>query len=275
MLANSSMRVQVMKYFRLGSLLLGFAGVASIAQAGITASLGTPTCSYTNFSFQNTGCADPSGNLVAANLPADANGFQGVTFYLSGTDGNGFFQSTPGALTDIEPSTTGGTCLNNLCVTTIKFGVSGVSTGNGSLLSGSTIGLLGIFNLGIDTSQGGNGSFSGNGEAPYTLAFDLVDNSTDVFGGPVTLSGTNAASNQVFQNAVTGVTINAGDTLTLTETLTVNWFVSSPSGGLIVSIPQGSFDFDGSESPEPSTFVLFGAALAGLVAFRFRKPKQV
>ena len=89
------------------------------------------------------------------------------------------------------------------------------------------------------------------------------------------MSGTNAASNQVFQNAVTGVTINAGDTLTLTETLTVNWFVSSPSGGLIVSIPQGSFDFDGSESPEPSTFVLFGAALAGLVAFRFRKPKQV
>ena len=254
-------------------LLFGFVS-ASMAQAGITASLGNATCSYTNLSFQNVGCANAGGNLVAANLPADANGFQGVTFSLNGTDGNGSSQNTPGALTDIEPSTSGGTCLSNLCVTTITFGVSGASTGTGSLLSGSTIGLLGIFNLGIDTSQGGNGSFSGDGEAPYTLSFDLVDNSTDVFGGPVTLSGTNAASNLAFQNAVTGVTINAGDNLILTETLTVNWFISSPSGGLIVGIPPGSLDFDGSESPEPSTFVLFGSALAGLVVFHFRKRRR-
>jgi hypothetical protein len=253
---------------------LGFAGVASTAHASLTASTSNPTCSYTNFSGQKTTCA--STNLVAANLPADANGFQGVTFYLSGTDTSGFFQNNPGALTDIESSSNTATCtINESCTTTIIFSVSGAVAGTGSLAMGSTIGLLGNFGLGIDTTAlGGKGSFSGDGEVPYTLSFDLVDNSTDVFGGPVTLSGANAATNTIFQNAVTGVTINAGDTLTLIDTLTVNWYRMNGSPGLIVSIPQGSLDFDGFESPEPTTFVLFGAALAALIAFRLRKPKQ-
>jgi hypothetical protein len=267
-----------MKIIRSAALLFGLVGLASMAHAALTSmSVANPTCSYTNFGFQNTGCASASGNLLEANLPADANGFQGVTFYLSGTDGNGFFQANAGALTDIEPSTSGGpTCFSNSCVTTISFGVSGASTGTGSLLSGSTIGLLGQFNLGIDTSQGGNGSFSGDGEANYTLSFNLVDNTqsnTGVFSGAQVLSGANAASNLIFQNALTQLTINAGDTLTLSETLIVNWHIISASGGLIVTIPQGSFDFDGVDTPEPSTFILLGPALAGAFLLRMRRKK--
>jgi PEP-CTERM motif-containing protein len=252
---------------------LGFVGMASMAHAGLTSmSVADPTCSYTNFGFQNLGCANSGGNLIAATLPADGSGFSGVTFYLSGTDGNGFFQNNAGALTDIEDSP----CGVGGCVTTITFSVSGASTGGGTLASGSTIGLAGDFNLAIDTASfGGAGSFMGDGEVPYTLSFDLVDNTqgnTDVFGGAQVLTGANAATNQMFQNALTLLTVNAGDTLTLMETLSVNWVYVTGSPGLIVTIPQGSFDFDATGSvPEPSTLSLLGPALAGALFLRLRR----
>jgi hypothetical protein len=251
---------------------LGFVGMASMAHAGLTSSVGSPTCSYTNFGTQHVDCASVSGgNLFAANLLADPNNFQGVTFYLSGMDTAGSFQNFSGALTDIESSG----CPVGGCVDTIAFSVSGASTGSGSLASGSTVGLFGQFDLGIDTSTfGGSGSFSGGGEAPYTLSFDLVDNTqgnTDVFGGAQILSGTNAATNQLFQNALTLLTINAGDTLTLTDTLTVNWVRVTGAPGLIVTIPQGSFDFGATAVPEPSTLILLGPALAGALFLRLRR----
>jgi hypothetical protein len=262
-----------MKFFRLAALLFGAVGMASMAHAGLTSmSVANPTCSYTNFGFQNTSCASAGGNLVEANLPADANGFQGVTFYLSGTDTHGFDQSTPGALTDIASSS----CPISSCFDTITFSVHGASTGTGSLSSGSTVGLFGQFNLAIDASHTGSASFSGGGESPFTLSFDLVDNTqgnTDVFGGAQILSGTNAATNVIFQNALTTLTINAGDTLTLTDTLTINWARVTGSPGLVVTIPQGSFDFDGVDQPEPSTFVLLGPALAGAFLLRMRRKK--
>jgi hypothetical protein len=274
-----------MKYSCQAVLLLGVFAIASTAQAGIVESAGNPVCSYSNFNSPiGNGLSENCSNVSAANLPADANGFQGVSLYLSGTDTEGpaGFQNTAGAVTDYEAYPDAGAagiygCHLSACVTTVTLGVNGVSSGTGSLASGSNIGLLGVFGLGIDPSHAGTGTFAGD---PYTLSFDLFDNSqsADVFGGPVVLSGTNAVSNEAFQTADTLLTINAGDALTLREVLKVDWNYVSGDPGLIVSIPEGSLDFDGSNPngsnvPEPSAFVLLATALAGIGALRLRRRK--
>lgn len=226
-------------------------------------SLGNPVCSYTNLGSLKD-ASTPCSNLVTANLPV-VDGMQGVAFSLSGTDSHGTFQNTSGALTDFELS--GGSE-----VTTINLGVSGASTGSGSLASGSTIQLLGAFDLGLNTATGG-GSFTGSA---YTISFNLVDNTqsnTSVFGGPQVLSGTDAATDLVLENAVTSLTIRHGDTLTLTEVLTIDWTRTAGSPGLIVTIPAGSIDFN-SSVPEPSTVFLLGTALVGFGLFRRRRPKS-
>jgi hypothetical protein len=79
----------------------------------------------------------------------------------------GCFQNTAGAVTDYEAYPDAGAagiygCHLSACVTTVTLGVNGVSSGTGSLASGSNIGLLGVFGLGIDPSHAGTGTFAGD-----------------------------------------------------------------------------------------------------------------
>jgi hypothetical protein len=248
---------------RVGALLFVVTVGGSLARATSSFALSTsnPTCTYTNFGFTNNGCT----NQAVQNLPA-VGGMQGVTFSLNGTDTGGFFQNNSDALTDLEP--TGGA--QTTVITFTASGVPDTTDGGGPLDPGTNILLYGDFDLGLDTTTfGGVADITGT----YTLSFDLTTGGNSVFGGPQVLSGTNGDVNQMVQNAVTTAIIDPANSYLLTEILTVNWTSDSGTPGLIVTIPEGSFDFN-AQTPEPAAFGLSGAGLAALAWFTRRRQSR-
>jgi hypothetical protein len=235
--------------------LLLLLGVVSAAQATPSFALntGSATCAYTNFGSTNNGCT----NQVVANLPA-VGGFQGITFSLNGVNTDGSFQeNNPNAITDFEPSFTSQTTV----ITFTASGVPNTASGGGIIASGASIILDGLFNLGLDTTFSGGGN-TGSIAGAYTLSFNLTTGGNSVFGGPVVLSGTNGATDQVSQTAVTTAAINPANSYLLTEILTINWTRTGGTPGLIVTIPEGSLDFNSVPTPEPGVFGLCGTGLA-------------
>lgn len=230
-----------------------FTGVAVAA----TLPVGNLTCTYTDIGSART-CTPPLYSTAAgadASHVALPNGITGVDFWL-GNSGN--------SLSSYDTSTNGSTTSN------LTFTTSGLASGP-TVNAGTVIPFIWDFDLALNLNGiygNGFGSLAGN----WTVTFDLktTGGGISVFGSTPTFSGPNAASILGGGSAVTTSAILSGTSYTLTAKLSDTWTRSAGSPALVVTVPQGSLDFNA--VPEPATVLPVGA-IGLLLAFAQKRFK--